>query len=388
MEQDIKLMFISDYIYTTGGSHENSSMHLKCLRAVLGEENVLCVALTAGKKIDINDGNIHLQGYSSKLQQLDNLLKLNDYCLNHAIEVEVCDMIEKHHINCVFMNCTMGKLAKAIKHCYPQIVIMSFYHDIKAVLLSEWLREKGLKALPLCVSGKYNEKQMQKYGDIHITLNRRDATLYKRIYGRNPDFELPIVLKDGFRSGFGVEGNNEVFEILFAGVYYYPNVQGIIWFCNEVLPKITDSVQLNIVGLNMEKLDGHFSDPRINIVGTVDSLIPWYERADLVIAPIFKGGGMKIKTAEAMMYGKQFVGTSESMEGYSELIPDNIIGKYIFEVNDIEGFCNAVHIAYENRRICSKFIPEVRELFNKYYSEQAGYSRFEKLMSIAVEKLQ
>ncbi len=37
---------------------------------------------------------------------------------------------------------------------------------------------------------------------------------------------------------------------------------------------------------------------------------------DYIISPIFVGGGMKVKTCEALMYGKNIIGTSESFEGY------------------------------------------------------------------------
>lgn len=38
--------------------------------------------------------------------------------------------------------------------------------------------------------------------------------------------------------------------------------------------------------------------------------------ADFLIAPIFEGSGMKLKTAEALMYGKTVFGTTEAFEGY------------------------------------------------------------------------
>ena len=41
----------------------------------------------------------------------------------------------------------------------------------------------------------------------------------------------------------------------------------------------------------------------------VDCLETWYEKADVVISPIFLGSGMKTKTAEALMYGKPILGT-------------------------------------------------------------------------------
>lgn len=35
-----------------------------------------------------------------------------------------------------------------------------------------------------------------------------------------------------------------------------------------------------------------------------------------MVMPIFSGSGMKVKTAEALMYGKFLIGTKEAFEGY------------------------------------------------------------------------
>ena len=35
-----------------------------------------------------------------------------------------------------------------------------------------------------------------------------------------------------------------------------------------------------------------------------------------MVLPIFKGGGMKVKTCESLMYGKNILATDESWEGY------------------------------------------------------------------------
>jgi glycosyltransferase involved in cell wall biosynthesis len=62
--------------------------------------------------------------------------------------------------------------------------------------------------------------------------------------------------------------------------------------------------------------------PNVQVVGSVDDLAEWYYRADAVIAPIFEGGGMKVKTAEALMYGRRVFGTGEALVGYEHCGPE------------------------------------------------------------------
>lgn len=35
-----------------------------------------------------------------------------------------------------------------------------------------------------------------------------------------------------------------------------------------------------------------------------------------MVLPIFKGSGMKVKTCESLMYGKNIIATDEALEGY------------------------------------------------------------------------
>ena len=59
--------------------------------------------------------------------------------------------------------------------------------------------------------------------------------------------------------------------------------------------------------------------PNVELVGAVDDLEPYYLGAKAVIAPIFDGSGMKTKVAEALMFGKRVVGTSEAFSGYEDV---------------------------------------------------------------------
>ena len=56
-----------------------------------------------------------------------------------------------------------------------------------------------------------------------------------------------------------------------------------------------------------------------------------------VIMPIFMGGGMKVKTAEALMNGKTIFGSKEAFEGYDL---EDISGLYLCE--DKDAFINCL----------------------------------------------
>ena len=100
----------------------------------------------------------------------------------------------------------------------------------------------------------------------------------------------------------------------------------------------------------------------------------------MVIAPLTDGGGMKIKTAEAISYGKMFLGSSESLYGYWEEIPDDLKDKVVFKCDTAEEYLKAFN-KIDRKPICKKN-EELITLYDRLYSENAAYN----IMKEIVEK--
>ena len=146
-------------------------------------------------------------------------------------------------------------------------------------------------------------------------------------------------------------------KALFVGSYFFGNTKGLSWFCKEVLP-YTD-IHLTIVGSGMESFKKDIdSFNRISIFSNVPDLAPFYRDADFVVLPITTGGGMKVKTAEALKYGKYIIGTKEALNGYD--IDSNIAT----ECKNAEDFITAIRLL--NRQL--KYNAYSRELFLDKYS--------------------
>ena len=116
------------------------------------------------------------------------------------------------------------------------------------------------------------------------------------------------------------------------------------------------------------------------MIGFVDSLSEYYSYADMVIAPLTDGGGMKIKTAEAISYGKIFLGSSESLYGYWEEIPDSMKDKTVFKCDTAEEYLKAFN-KIDGKPTCKKN-EELITLYDQLYSENAAYN----IMREIVEK--
>lgn len=115
-------------------------------------------------------------------------------------------------------------------------------------------------------------------------------------------------------------------RLLFVGqMGYEPNVDAAVWFADQCRPavetRVGRPVRFDVVGGDpappvRERADGE----RVRVWGFVDSLTEHYRAADVVVVPMRKGSGTKLKVLEALAYGKAVVATGEAVRGY-ELQP-------------------------------------------------------------------
>lgn len=108
------------------------------------------------------------------------------------------------------------------------------------------------------------------------------------------------------------EREDDTLKMLFVGSSFFANNDGVQWFLDNVFPKIGNA-HFTIVGKGMDSVFS--SRKNIEVKGFVPNLSAYYYSADVVVVPIFHGG-MKTKTAEALMYGSSVVGTTKAFEGY------------------------------------------------------------------------
>ena len=144
-------------------------------------------------------------------------------------------------------------------------------------------------------------------------------------------FELEIMDKFGKNHSILLVGN-------FA---YEPNIDAALYFSNHIFPLILQHIpnaKLFVVGnepppsilsLNLNK--------QTEVTGLVESLIPFYSVADVVVCPLRIGGGIKVKILEAISAGKAIVSTSVGAQGL-----DLSTYKAVTIANGVIPFANSV----------------------------------------------
>jgi len=312
---------------------------------------------------------------------VDNLIRIFLSLLNFAGGLKpttvnrLNELISESHFDLVFIdNSLYGRAATEIKRNNPGLKIVCHFHNVEYLLFKNKMNYWLLPRLLLARSAWFNESEACKSSDTLICLTTDDLKLIGNLYKRKPDLTIPICLKHE-------EQNNKIEQpqnvhnkrLLFCGSFYSPNISGINWFIENVLPKI--NYELDIVGYNMERAHLKHSK-KTNLIGSVKDLRPFYEQAAAVINPVFSGGGMKTKTIEALKFGKAIFGTSEAFRGIE--IPIHLP---IYKCEDANSFIKLINTFQSDYKDESSF-PEIYNFFETNFSNRykikAMYPMFDK----------
>ena len=378
----MKLLYIAGEFGVSNGTNTNMMVHYRALIRILGKENVFTVDLNSGgKQIETTESVSYLKPTALKDKLLRGM-QGHTSLMSNKIMRDICDIIRNKNINYVFIDDSLyGKLVKRIKKEFPQITVATFYHDVKRNLYLQWIKKDGVgAALKRYIPGLINEKSNAKYSDINITLNSRETKMLRRYYNVDSQLELPVGIappapKNEFANVFPTDKIN----LLFLGAKYYANIEGIRWFCENVMPFINASYHLWIAGKGMECLSDELTSNNVTVLGTLDTLSDYYRDCNIVIAPIFDGAGMKVKTAEALAYGKCFVVTKEAEVGYMEYRPESC-NELFLQCNTAEEF-----IACLNKlsgKDINKFNPQISQFFEANYSLAAIDTKLRSVLPI------
>lgn len=92
------------------------------------------------------------------------------------------------------------------------------------------------------------------------------------------------------------------------------NAQGLRWFVDKVVPRLPREVQVAVAG---KGADG-FIKPPVESLGFVPDAMDFMSACRVVCIPSIAGGGVQIKTIDAIASGRPIVATSVALRGIEE----------------------------------------------------------------------
>jgi glycosyltransferase involved in cell wall biosynthesis len=150
-----------------------------------------------------------------------------------------------------------------------------------------------------------------------LSVSDRDRDMFRRLAPGTPVHTVPNGVDLSQFIPRGIE--REPRSLVFAGVMNYPpNNEGVRRFLKEILPLVAAAVpdvRLTIVGRDPDHAVRRRASDRVRVTGYVDDVRPYLESAEVFIAPLYAGGGSRLKILEAMAMGTPVVSTSIGCEG-------------------------------------------------------------------------
>lgn len=234
--------------------------------------------------------------------------------------------------------------------------------NIEHILYQEFAKKAPFFTKPLydIQVKKIKEEEISffKKADVCVAVSEPDAEKIRKYA------ECEIV-----RNGVDIENlkykepNKIARKLLFVGNFsYFPNVDAINFFYNEVFKKLTGDIQLTIVGKKVSELS-FLPDPRVEAIEFIPEISDAYRDADIMVAPIRHGGGTNFKVLEGMAAGLPIVALPDRLEGL-----DITDGKNILIAKDALEFKEKCEKLIGDFELRKKLAENARKLIEQEYS--------------------
>jgi GT2 family glycosyltransferase len=234
-------------------------------------------------------------------QWVKNHARSIDYVyLNRPISIDYIDALKRE------------TKAKIIYNCID-------FHYLREMREYEIIKDKTL--LKLSKEHKKQEFHLFKNSDILFTYSDYEKSILKKQFPKKIVQVIPLFIYDkDFPLGIAKDFETRRGLTFVGGFGHPPNVDGIIWFINEIFPKIlkkNNEIELSIIGSNMPEEISKLRSKYINPIGYVseEKLQEYYSNTRIAIVPLRFGAGVKGKVVEAVAYGVPVVTTEIGREG-------------------------------------------------------------------------
>jgi glycosyltransferase involved in cell wall biosynthesis len=163
-------------------------------------------------------------------------------------------------------------------------------------------------------------------------------------------------------------------QLLFFGANnYFPNHDALLYFIDEILPKVVaqrPNAKLSIVGPGVHASILARQSRHVEVVGFVDDVTPYLDRASAVVVPLRIGGGTRLKIVEAMAKSKAIISTRIGAEGIDVTHDRDVL------LGDTPGeFAAQVVRALSDRALAQRLGEQARKLAEQRYAWTAVVSQ-------------
>lgn len=252
-----------------------------------------------------------------------------------------------------------------VEHKYVEALLAAETDPIsKARLFSNVLRTRNL------------ERRVRRESSLVYDISQEDRDAWREDgsadkakvlgYYLRPDENLPLV---------GVGPRPDI-DVLYVGnLHSVNNVFGLEWFAAKVVP-LLKGLRILVAGTKPSlRLRGVLEGAGAEVVADPEEVRTFYERARVLINPVWHGSGVNVKMIEMLATGKPVVSTSPGTRGLAPRLlahvsvadrPTDFANSVRSRLDDApspaqreavveeHGWENVVHLIEDLRRLCSR----------------------------------
>ena len=282
---------------------------------------------------------VRLQPRSAQLRSLAGLLTGEPltlrYYRNTALQSWVAQTVAAHQIDAlVVFSSSMAPYALA-QPGLPMLV------DLVDVDSAKWTEYADRHVWPMSWLYRREGQQLLAYERSVVARARRSFLVTDKevaLFGRlAPECQGQVIAvgngvdaeyfqPDPARpSPFGVGEQALVFT---GAMDYWPNVDAVGWFVDQVLPVLHQrwpGLRLHIVGRNPTQAVQALARPTVCVTGTVPDVRPYLQHAAVVVAPLRLARGVQNKVLEAMAMARPVVAAATCVDAIDARPGDEIL---------------------------------------------------------------
>lgn len=247
-----------------------------------------------------------------------NLYLLKTYpVLKRILKENKFDFVCYENLECfTILHKQVKRLSPGTKHIYDA-------HNVDSELWQQQADALDMPELLKYAAGALNQEK-KLYRNVEICFCCSDLDK-KKLMAINKGRLIAEVIPNGVdcasRPFDTNTDKNKIKNILFCGTLdYVPNIEGVLWFYEKIFPLIKNKIpdiKFTVIG-KMHK-DGPYAslikDNSVNFIGPVDDVVEYYRQSSLLIVPLLKGSGTRLKILEAMSMGNPVISTGIGAEG-------------------------------------------------------------------------
>jgi polysaccharide biosynthesis protein PslH len=286
-----------------------------------------------------------------------------DIKLSKLLKKQKFDVI---HLESLFMTpyiATIRRFSKA------RIVLRS--HNLEYVI---WERiARGTRNVAKRTYLKYLSKQLKTYEldvmnrvDGIAAISTEEYSKYQKLGLKKPVTTLP----------FGVNVENytlaedppEMALFHLGSMDWVPNLEGMIWFLEEVWPAVLETnpnVKLYLAGRSFPEHLQQSQYPNVEVLGEVSSARAFIRSKAIMVVPLLSAGGIRVKIIEGMALGKAIISTKVGAEGI-----DCKHGKNIHLANNKAEFVTAISELINSPEKVHEMGIEARKLVEDHFDNR------------------